>query len=130
MAKAIAFIVTFEGAAFEVPEAGFSDLVAFEKQFGLPASVLDVETEPVIDPETGSQAVDDKGEPVVRMIGEFKMEWIGFMLFRALRRQGVIAKDTLFDDDFLDGIEDVSQPNSDVEVVDDVDPSVPEAAID
>lgn len=80
------------GQESEVDKIGMADLVAFERQFNCSASVL----QPSVDPLTG--------EPDPSSI---RIEWIAFLVFRAARRQGLIPKETPFDDDFLEGIDDV-----------------------
>jgi len=112
--------LTFDGQEHVLDQPRFGDLVAFERQFGLKASAL--EPKPVLD-EHGQQVVDEEsGEPVMK--AEVALEWLAFLFWRALRRQGVITKDLPFDDDFVDRIEGV-------EMIDEgeednaADPSVP-----
>lgn len=123
--KPVKFLVQLEGQdeVVKVHEPGLSVLVAFEKHFGLPASVLDAETEPVLDDE-GQQVLDDEGEPQVRIVSEFRLEWICFLVWRQLVRQGELPEGTPFDDDFLDRIEDVEMVGAEKEDAG-LDPSVP-----
>lgn len=95
--------VVFDGERREVSKFGPSDLVAFERHFGVPASVL---------------APDENGESNARI------EWFCFLIWRALRRTGVIGKDVAFDEDFLDRIEEIEAGDDD-ETVEDVPPTVP-----
>lgn len=83
---------TVNGQESAVDKVGMADMVAFERQFGLSAAALT----PDIDPITG--------EPDPRSV---RIEWIAFMVWRSARRQGLIPKETPFDDDFLEGIDDV-----------------------
>ena len=123
--KPVKFLVQLEGQdePVKVYEPGLSVLVAFEKHFGLPASVLEPETEPVPDAD-GQPVVDDEGEPQVRIVSEFRLEWICFLVWRQLTRQGELPEGTAFDDDFLDRIEDVEMVGAEKEDTG-LDPSVP-----
>lgn len=105
----------------EVREPKLSDLVAFERQFGVPASSL--EPEPKLNEVTGEPVLDEKGEPVLQITA--KLEWICFLLWRGLRKAGVIAKDVPFDDDFLDRVEDVEVPGAEKEQSEEVSAVVP-----
>lgn len=78
-------LATVAGVVHEVAEGGLADLVAFERHFGLPASVLDPS-----DPTPG------------------RVEWVAFIVWRALRKSGVIDKELTFDG-ALDQIEDLDQ---------------------
>ena len=123
----VQFVVTFDDTKHELNEAGLSDLVAFEKHFGLPSSVLNVETKVVVNDETGLVELDEDGEPKKEIVGTFMLEWICFLLYRQLRKISVIAKDLPFDEDFIDRISDVSKPeNSDAEVTTE-DPTSPDS---
>jgi hypothetical protein len=103
---------TINGTEAEVDKVGMADLVAFEKQFNCSSSVL----QPPVDPETG----EPDGSAV-------RIEWIAFLVFRAARRQGLIEKTVEFDDDFLEGIDDVDfdEAAADAVAEDTEDPSVP-----
>lgn len=103
--------VTYDGVEHEVGVAGIGDMMAFEAKYGIPSEVFDA----------------DDPTPL-------KVEWIGFIAWRRLRRTGVIAKDVLFDEDFadlLDNVEtdgpvaDASAPDAPAQVED---PEVAEAA--
>lgn len=76
---------TVAGQTHEIEEGGLADLVAFERHFGIPASVMDP------DDETPGRA-----------------EWLAFMIWRSLRKAGVIPKEDDFDT-ALDRIEDFEQ---------------------
>jgi hypothetical protein len=72
--------VEYDGAKHEMPTFGPSDFVAFERKFQKPASVLGEE-------------------------GTARFEWLTFLVWRGLKKVGVINhKDVPFDDDFLDRI--------------------------
>jgi hypothetical protein len=102
-----AFIVEFDGERVECPEPGLSDLVAFERQFGISATILEPDVTPVLD-GNGKQIVDEDGNAVVKVVSEFRLEWVAFLLYRGLRKAGTIdVKVVAFDDDFLDRISDV-----------------------
>ncbi len=105
--------ITFDGADYEFVPPKLGDLVAFERHFGLKASVLEPK-------ETG--AYDDNGEAVVA--ADIALEWIAFLLWRSLRRQEVIGKDVEFGEDFLDLVEGVEMKGGEVEIVDE-DPTAP-----
>ena len=75
-----AITVVYNGESHTLGEPKLSDLVAFEKQFKVPASVM------------------DGGD-------EIYVEWVAFLLFRSLRKAGLVEKTVAFDEDFLDGIE-------------------------
>lgn len=66
---------TVAGVTHDIPESGLADLVAFERHFGLSATVLDASNG-----------------------GEIKVEWIAFVIYRGLLRAGVFAAGTSFDD--------------------------------
>ena len=101
----------------EVDRVGLGDMVAFERHFQLPATVMEPETERVLGPDgepvqdtndDGTLRTNKDGEPVwkLRILGEQKMEWIAYLVWRSARRQGLISKEAPFDEDFLDSIED------------------------
>ncbi len=101
----------------EVDRIGLGDMVAFERHFNLPATVMEPETEVILDSygepvvendDKGRPVLDEEGQPVykVRILGEQRMEWIAFLVWRSARRQGLIAADSAFDDAFLDKIVD------------------------
>lgn len=92
------------GQEAEIDKIGMADLVAFERQFGLGAASL---TPPPLYDEDGSVVLDEEtGEPVpdARAV---RLEWVAFLVWRSARRQGLIAKDIAFDDDFLESIDDI-----------------------
>lgn len=76
---------TVDGVVHDVKEGGLADLVAFERHFGIPASVLDPD-----DPTPG------------------RVEWIAFSVWRALRTAKVFAPEVTFDE-AIDRIEDLNQ---------------------
>lgn len=72
--------VEYDGAKHTLPTFGPSDFVAFERKFEQPASVLGEE-------------------------GTARFEWLTFLVWRGLKKVGVINhKEVPFDDDFLDKI--------------------------
>lgn len=118
--KAQKTVVIFDGQSHEFGEAKIGDLVAFERYFEVKATVL--QPTPKFD-DDGLAVYDDEGEQVLEP-AEVSLEWMAFLLWRSLRRQGVIDKNTAFDDDFLDRIDSFEQV--DAEEADDADPSVPD----
>jgi hypothetical protein len=66
-----------ERVSHEIPEASLSDLVAFERHFGITSTVLS----------------PDEGES-----GSMRMEWIAFIVYRGLIRLGAFEKTASFDD--------------------------------
>lgn len=76
--------VTLEGKTHEVGELGIAGAVAFERHFGIPASVLEPD-----DPTPN------------------RMEWTAFVIFKCLQKSNVIAKTATFDEalELLDGAE-------------------------
>jgi hypothetical protein len=93
------FTVVFDAKTYEVEKTSISDLVAFERQFDVPASIF-----------------SEKDASI-------RFEWLCFLMFRGLRRLGVIGKDVAFDDDFLERVESIDSPDIE-EVPADVDPTV------
>lgn len=69
--------VVYDGAKHELPTFGPADFVAFERRFEKPASVLGEE-------------------------GTARFEWLTFLVWRGLKKVGVINHETPFDDQFLD----------------------------
>jgi hypothetical protein len=87
--------VTWKGETFEVrAQAGLGDMIAFERQFGVPATVFD-------------EAND----------AEVKMEWVAFLAFRAARKGGHIDKTIAFDD-WVDDLDLIELPDTGAEEVD------------
>lgn len=80
--------VTFDGVEKELPKSGLSDLVAFEKKFDKPA-----------------RAIQEEG----------RLEYMAYLVYRALRKAGAVTKDVEFDEDFIDRIEDVDVIEEDEE---------------
>jgi len=78
-----AVVVHYNGQRHEIAKFGPADLVAFERQFGVSASVFDTAA------------------------GDVRFEWVCFLVWRGLRRIGAVDRDVEFDDDFLEGIDDV-----------------------
>lgn len=72
--------VTYKGEKHELPATGLADMVAFERQFGVSSSVLGEE-------------------------GEGRLEYLCFLVFRGLRKLGIVTG--AYDDDFLEGIEEL-----------------------
>ena len=64
-----------------VPPSGIGDLIRFERKFGVPSNVF------------------DKNDPT-----PLKLEWIAYLVFLALQRQGVTAQGEDFEA-FLDKLE-------------------------
>lgn len=66
--------ITYDGEVYECDpdKGGLADAVAFERQFGLPASIMDA----------------DDPTPM-------RAEWAAFMAYRALIRAGVVNKGAL-----------------------------------
>jgi hypothetical protein len=87
--ESAAVVVEYDGQTFQIEKFGPADLVAFERRFGVSASVFD-----------GTS-------------GDVRFEWICFLVWRGLRRLGAISKDLEFDDEFLEGIDDVEMTTSD-----------------
>lgn len=85
--------VIFDGETYTIQKFGPADLVAFERHFGVSAQAFTPD-------ETGKS-------PDVRF------EWLCFLVFRGLRKLGVIDKTAAFDDDFLDRIDDLEVPDED-----------------
>lgn len=110
---------------FELTQTTMSDMVAFERHFGLPASVMDMEFEPVLDADGTPRLDPETGEPMRRPIGEFRIEWICFTIWRDARRHKHIASTVEFDDDFLDMIGDVYEVTVDDAPESAEDPSMP-----
>ncbi len=96
---------TFNGQKYDLPESGLADMVAFERQFKQPASVL-------------SDAATGGG----------RIEYLMFLVYRGLKKlkvEGVVA----FDDDFLEAVTDLEVEGEDDEEGDDeADPTVPAVA--
>lgn len=67
-------LATVAGAKHEIPDASLSDLVAFERHFGVSSEIMADEATPK------------------------RVEWIAFLLYRGLIRSGVLPKETSFDD--------------------------------
>lgn len=112
--------VTFDGEQHDFQPPKLGDLVAFERTFGVKANVL--EPKPVLD-ENGAQVLDEKtGEPVSQ--ADVALEWMAFLIWRSFRRSGVITKDTAFDEDFIDLIEEIQTVDDDDKEDGDADPSV------
>lgn len=78
--KSVKISVDYAGEKHDLPSFGPSDFVAFERKFHQPASVLGEE-------------------------GTARFEWLTFLVWRGLKKTGVINhKEVPFDDDFLDNI--------------------------
>lgn len=104
-----------DGEWYDIREPKLSDLVAFERHFGVPASALDPVDQVTLGPD---------GEQIVTKVSVVKLEWVCFLLWRGLRKAGVIGDDVAFDDDFIDRVEDVEIPGADKETTEN--PPVPE----
>lgn len=123
-----AFRVEFDGEWADVAVTGLSDMVAFERHFGIPATALEPEEVPVLAAD-GSVVLNEDGTPKVELVGNLNLEWMVFLFWRGLRKSGVIGKDVEFDDDFIDRITDVEVPDAE-EVADGQDPSDPDLLSD
>lgn len=125
MAKKPQYVVQYNGEQYEIPEPGLSVLVKFEKHFGIPSSVLEPEVVDVLDAE-GLPVLDREGKPKQKVVSEFRIEWLAFIFWASMIRMGMLPEGTAFDDDFLDGIEDVIpvEPENEEESSP-VDPTVP-----
>lgn len=96
--------VVFDGKEYLIEKIGFGDLCAFEGQFQVPAMT------------------------VFRKDAEVQLTHVAYMVKRALQKQGVVPKDTPFDQDFMDRIDEVEFVEETEEAkADDVpeDPTVP-----
>lgn len=116
MADAAFRVKLDDGEWYDVKEPKLSDLVAFERQFGVPASSL--EPVPVLNEVTGEPALTDEGEPVQKL--DAKLEWICFLLWRGLRKVGAIPESTPFDDDFIDRVDELDVPGAVTESTEEV----------
>lgn len=85
---------------------GMGDMVAFERAFNLPATVLEPDVVDKRDPRSGEVMLDPDGEPLKEIISDYRLEWMAFMVWRSARRQGLVPKEVPFDQDFVDTIED------------------------
>lgn len=112
-------VVTLDGQNHTIDQIGPAEMVAFERQFKLPATVM--EPKPLTD-DFGNVQVDADGEPLMK--ADIYLEWVVFLIWRRLRRSGHIDKDTAFDDDFLDRVDGVKFLEEDEAAPD---PSVPAA---
>lgn len=115
---------TIGGVTHESGEFGFGDLTAFEAHFNLPSSVLEPQLAPVTNPD-GTPQLDEDGEPVMEVVGEYRLAWIGFLVWRDARKKGIVPKDVPFGQSFLDDLESVDMGS--VEERPDGDPSSPAA---
>lgn len=118
----------FNGRWLVLDEVGLGDLVAFERHFGVSSSVLEPKTVPVVDPVTGDTKVDPLTGEIEQELApgvEMKMEWLAFLAYRQARREGAIAKDAPFDEDFIDGLGGMEQDLADE--TDKEDPEDPQA---
>lgn len=113
-------VIVYNGEPHDFGEAKLGDLIAFERMFGVKATAL--QPKPKFD-EHGQAVYNEKDEQVMEP-ADISLEWLAFLFWRALRRQGGIGKDVAFDDDFLDGIDSIEQVDADGEASD-ADPSVP-----
>lgn len=86
--------VTIDGTAHNVATLGLGGAVAFERHFGIPASVL------------------DPNDPTPN-----RMEWTAFIIYKSLQKTGVIPKTASFDEaiETLDGaeIDQIAEPGDD-----------------
>lgn len=106
---------------------GMGDMVAFEREFNLPATVLEPDTCDKRDPHTGEVMFGPDGEPLKEITSDYRLEWMAFMVWRSARRQGFIAKTVPFGQDFVDTIEefDASEVAEAVQEATAADPSGP-----
>lgn len=88
-----------------IDKIGMGDMVAFERQYDLPATVLSPETRDKIDERTGQVIIGPDGEPEKEIVSNYRLEWMAFMVWRSARRQGLISKDVPWSQDFVDEIE-------------------------
>jgi hypothetical protein len=101
--------VTFDGDEYSLDKVGVADLVAFERKFKVRSDALAPKP-------TGEY--DEDGNAIMQ--AEVFLEWIAFLLWRSLRRQGVIEKSVDFTDEFLERIDGVRFESP---AVQDVDPT-------
>lgn len=83
----------YDQQEYELPEFGPSDFVAFERQFKVSASALSDE-------------------------GSARFEWLCFLVYRGLKRAGVLRPDDEvggFTDDFIDRIQELKIEDADEE---------------
>lgn len=97
--------VTYNGAEHALPEPSLADMVAFERKFNMPSSVL------------GNESAS-------------RLEWVCFLAWRGLRR--LDANGGLdFGDAFIDGLDFVDEPAAaddapaEIEAEDPTDPAAP-----
>lgn len=112
--------IQYQGKAYPFVTPKMGDLVAFERQFKVKASAL--QPEPKVT-EDGVPVLDVDGEPVFE--SQASIEWMCFLMYRSLIRQGVInRKETPFDEDFLDDLGEVDAESVPVEAMPAEDPTV------
>lgn len=83
----------FKGVEYTLSDAGVADMVAFERHFQLPSSVM------------GDSSVS-------------RVEWMCFLAWRGLKRAGAVDLGA-FDDDFLDNLEFVNDDEDEVTTTED-----------
>jgi hypothetical protein len=84
--------VNWKGETYQCrPAGGMGDMIAFEAQFGVPASVLDPE--------------DDT---------PMELSWAAFMAYRGMRKSNLIPRDLTFED-FVDDLEWMAAPGAQVD---------------
>lgn len=112
--------IQYQGKAYPFVPPKMGDLVAFERQFNVKASAL--QPEPKFT-ENGVAVLDEDGVQV--MESQASIEWMCFLMYRSLIRQGVInRKETPFDEDFLDDLGEVDAETVPVEAMPAEDPTV------
>ena len=97
-------VATVRGQTHEIGEPSLSDLVAFERKYGMSAGELGEKIEPTDSP----QEVERK----LAKIRSQKVEYVAFMVYRALQRDGVFEKGMDFDAalDEIEALDNVPEP--------------------